>query len=219
MRPTSAVRSLAWLLLCTLVLTSGTGCFTFAANLIHAIKGNKRPAEYNALKGKKVAIVCSTDSGLSSNQSSELLTRFVRARLEENVKDIKIVRQEEVNSWIDSHSWTEADYKEIGKGVGADQLLAISLTNLSLRDGMTLYKGKCDIKVTVYDIKDEGNIVYRKQIPEFEFPKIGGQAVTDSTESKFRGYFISIVSEKIATLFYDAEANQDVALDATLSNL
>jgi hypothetical protein len=214
MRPSFALKSLLCLLVGTVILTSSAGCLSLAANLIHAIKGNKRPAEFNALKGKKVAIVCGTDDGLSSNATSTLLTRYVQALLEENIKDIKVVRQDQIDRWIDSHEWKATDYEEIGKGVNAEYVLAINVMNLSLRDGMTLYRGKCDISVAVYDIKDNGRVVFRKQMPEFEFPKIGGPTVTDTSEAKFRGLFLTVVSRKIATLFYEAEATEDYALDA-----
>lgn len=214
MRPRLYVRNLAWLLLGAALLSNSVGCINFAANLIHAIKGNLKPAEYNAFKGKKIAIVCGTDNGLSSSPTSILLTRYVQALLEENVKDIKVVSQDEVDRWIEGNNWKESDYEEIGKGVGADQVLAINITDFSVRNGMTLYQGKCDISVTVYDVKNDGKVVYRKLIPEFVFPKIGGPTVTDTSEGKFTGLFLTVVSRKIATLFYAAEANEDFAIDA-----
>lgn len=201
----------------SLALVVGTGC-AHVANLIYAVKGNTVPAEYDGFDGKRVAILCSTDSGLSNDATAALLSRYVQATLENKVKEIEVVKQEEVEQWLDVHGWTKSDYYEIGKGVKADQVLAIDLMNLSLRDGATLYRGKADISVKVYDVSQEDKILYSKNIPEFSFPKIGGSPVTDSSEAKFRGVFVTIVSQKIASLFYAAEANADYALDATVSS-
>lgn len=197
------------------MLVSTTGCVRLAANLFNAIQGNERPPEYDGFKGKKVAVVCGTDRGLGVDETSALLIRYVHAALNTNIKDIQLVRPEEVERWVDEHGWTESDYVEVGKGVKADQLLAIDVARLSLKDGATLYVGKCDLTVTVYDIQDGGAILYRKQIPEFMYPTMGGTTVTDVSEAKFRARFTAILANKVAGLFYPVDPTLDVALDAT----
>jgi hypothetical protein len=200
-------------------LTSSTGCVNLASNLLYQLYGNKKAAEYSGFKGKKVAIVCGTEKGLSSDATATLLTRYLDALLSSNIKDITIVRQDKVEKWLDAHGWSDADYQEIGKGVEADQVLAINLMNMTLRDGMTLYKGKADISVSVYDVADGGKCVYRKNFPEFEYPRIGGPTVTDTSEARFHVLFLTVVSQYIGTLFYDADPNEKVALDALSASL
>jgi hypothetical protein len=208
------LRGLAWTSLLVFALTGASGCVNLASNLMYAWTGNKAPAEYPGFKGKKVAIVCGSDRGLSNDATSTLLTRYLEALLSKNVKEITIIKQDKVDQWLDARGWSESDYEEIGKGVGADQVLAINMSNVSLRDGMTLYKGKADISVSVYDVNDDGKVVYRKTFPEFEYPKIGGPTVTDTTEPRFRGLFLTVVSQRIGTLFYDADPTELVGLDA-----
>jgi hypothetical protein len=200
-----------------LLVTAG-GCVSLAANLLHAIHGNNRPAEFDGLKGRKVAIVCGTDSGMGTDATSALLTGYIHAALNNNVKDIDIVRQSEVERWLDSHGRSDADYVEVGKGVGADSVLAVEVLNLSLKNGATLYKGQSDISVTVYDVSAGGKVVFRKLIPEFVFPKMGGPTVTDISEAKFRSRYLTIVASTISGLFYDVDATADFALDATANS-
>ena len=210
----TVLRSLPWVCLLGLAIASGSGCVNLASNILYAINGNKAPADYPGFKGKKVAIVCGTDKGLSNDATATLMTRYLEAILSKNVKEVTIVGQEKVDKWLDARGWNESDYAEIGKGVGADQVLAINISGLTLRDGMTLYKGKADISVSVYDVADEGRVVYRKSFPQFEYPKMGGPTITDTTEPRFHAFFLSIVSQHIASLFYDADPKDLYALDA-----
>lgn len=211
-------RPTPWLVLLLAGTMTMAGCVNLAANLIHAVQGNNRPAEFGGLEGQRVAIVCATDSGLDSDATNLILSNNIHAALSINVKDIEVVRHSEIEQWLDVHSWEQSDYVEIGKGVKADRLLAVELVNLKLKNGQTLYRGEADITVTVYDIENGGRILYRKQIPEFAFPASGGKPVTETSENKFRSFFLAVVTRKIAGLFYEVDATADYALDATVSS-
>ncbi len=194
-----------------------TGCISFMANLMHAIHGNMAPAEYDGLENKRVALICTTDEGLRSNATNTILTNSLHAALGMNVEDIELVRQSEVDKWMESGRHDAFDYVEIGKGVDANRVLVVQISNLKLKNGQTLYRGSADIQVTVYNVED-GNIHYRKQIPDFAFPNSGGKPVTETTETKFRSFFLAVVTRKIAGLFYPVDATADYALDATVSS-
>ena len=202
----------------SLLLSSSMGCVRLAANMINAIQGNDRPAEYAGFKEQRVAVVCGTDKGLSNDATTALMTGYVHMALNTNVKKIELVRAEEIEQWLDVHSSIESDYVEIGKAVKADKLLAIDISNLKVKDGQTLFRGQCDIGVTVYDINAKGAIVYRKQIPEFTFPKMGGPTIVDTTEPKFRNQFLKIIAIKVAGLFYPVDPTAEYALDATANS-
>jgi hypothetical protein len=204
-------------LLAILVATS-CGCINLAANMLHAIQGNERPAEYDGLKGKRVALVCTTDGGFGADATSAMLSSYIHAALNSNVDKIDLVKQSEVDRWIDSHSQADADYIAVGKGVDAERVVALEVMNMSLRDGATLYRGRADVSVTVYDIPSDGNILYRKQMPEFEFPKLGGPTITDISEAKFRARYLTIVARTVSGLFYPVDATADFALDATANS-
>ncbi len=205
--------------LLVILLISGVsalgGCINFAANMIHAITGNNRAADYDGLKEKRVAVVCLTDGGLAADADSAMLTSYIHAGFNSNIKKIDVVRSSEVERWIDSHSHESADYLEIGKGVKAERVVAVEVVNLSVKNGATLFQGKSDIAVTVYDISAGGKILYQKNIPEFVFPKMGGPSITDVSEAKFRARYLAIVARTVSSLFYPVDATADFALDAT----
>lgn len=189
-----------------------------AANMIHAITGNNRPADYDGLKEKRVAVVCLTDGGLAADANAAMLTNYIHAGFNSNIKKIDVVRASEVERWIDSHSSQGADYLEIGQGVKADRVVAVEVVNLSVKNGATLYQGKSDISVTVYDIPGGGKILYQKNIPEFVFPKMGGPTITDISEAKFRARYLAIVARTVASQFYPVDATADFAIDATANS-
>lgn len=200
-----------------LLLATNTGCIALFANLMHAIHGNMLPAEYSGLEEQRVAVVCLTDTGFRSSAESSILVNNLHADLSMNVKDIEVVRHSEIEQWLDVHGIQDSDYVEIGKGVKADKVLAVEISGLKLKEGQTLYRGYADVTVTVYDVPN-GQIRYRKTIPEFTFPTTGGKPVTETSESKFRSYFLAVITRRIASLFYEVDATRDYALDATASS-
>ena len=202
-------------LIVCLLIGSAPGCINLAANLIHAVRGNDRPAEYDGLTGKRVAVVVGTDKGLGNDTTSTLLTSYIQALMNTHLEDADVIAQRELEQWLDSHNGSDADYFEIGKGVNADVVVAVDVTNLSLKNGATLYRGQADISVSVFDVASGGKILYRKQMPEFAFPKLDGVPTTDTSIAKFRGAFLGIVAEKVAGLFYPVDPTTDFALDAT----
>ncbi len=204
-------------LLCGVLVTSSTGCVRFMANMINAIQGNERPAEYDGFKEQRVAVVCGTDQGLSSDATTALMTGYIHMALNQHIKKIDLVRPEEIEQWLDVHGTVESDYVEIGRAVKADKLLAIDLSKLRVKDGPTLYRGRCDVGVTVYDISNKGAIVFRKQVPDFTFPK-DSAAIADTSETKFRNLFLKIIANKVAGMFYPVDPTADYGLDATANS-
>ena len=143
-----------------MVLTQ-PGCAGVIAQVLYVFKGgdNIEP-DYSGLEGKTVAIVC-VANGSSTGPSSvpSLLERSVGMLLTQKGKKIKVVPPGDVANWIDNNDWNQLDYREIGRGIKADMVLAIDLDNLSLHEGSTLYKGLADVTLTVYDMKSEGKPV------------------------------------------------------------
>ena len=197
------------------ILSLSSGCINLAANLLYAIQGDMRPAEFDGLKEKRVALICISSDGSGGESNRKLLESQISALLNSNVDKIDLVRPEEVAKWLSAHSSTDNEYLDIGKGLKADFLIAVDVDNLTLKNGATLYRGQCDINVEVYDISAGGKIVFHKDIPEFAFPKIGGTATTDVSEAKFRSAYLMIVAQTIASTFYEVESTSDFAIDAT----
>jgi hypothetical protein len=212
--------SLSWnaasLIVATMAL-SLSGCLQFSANIIRAIVGDERPAEYAGFIEQRVAIVCTSGSSAENSSVSTLLTRYIQAAFKENIKKIEFVDQDDVERYIGSNGGQTIDFYELGKQVKATRVLNIDVTGLTLRDGPTLFRGQCDLDVTVYDITQKGMIVYTKQFPEFAYPREGG-TIADTTEAKFRNRYLAVVARKVSGLFYPVDPTSDVALDATANS-
>jgi hypothetical protein len=191
------------------------GCVRFAANMIHAIRGNDLPAEYAGLAGQRVAVICSVDGSVASEASGSMLTSFINSLLVNNLPKSTIIRQEEVERWLEIEGWSGNDTLAIGRGVKADQVVSVQVNDLKLREGATLYRGTCDIRVSVYDVKADGRLAFAKDITEHAYPRVGGTPVSDTTETKFRSAYLQVVAHKVAGLFYPSDPTFEYALDAT----
>ena len=205
------------ILLCGLLATS-SGCLArFAAHLLNAGSGNMVPAKYTGLSNKRVAVI--TVSGSSSfgpTSAAERVARVVEQSLRDNVKHIDLVSEQEIADWIDRNDWNTIDYQEIGEAVGADLVVAVDLLTFSLYDGKTLYRGKCDASITVYDVKNRGEVLFEESPPQIIFPIASGLHTTDASESEFRRWFIEYVGQRLARNFHPYDVANDFARDTTV---
>lgn len=186
------------------------GCAQLASHLIYAMKGAKRPAECKALEGKKVAVVCVSQAstyGLGTEPS--VLSRNVESLLKKEVKNIKLIPQSDVENWIDNNGWNELDFRQVGRGVNAEIVVAIDLESFSLYEGATLFKGRAQYTTSVYDMTQKGELVFRAHPPEAQFPANGGYHSTDTTEANFRRSFLQYLAIQIAKPFYEYDMHQD----------
>ncbi|WP_044302540.1 hypothetical protein [Rhodopirellula sallentina] len=199
-------------------LVTQTGCLGIVSNLMHAVGADRIPAECDALKDSKVAVVTMTDqSHYSDDIASRLLNRRVRDILSMEVKGLTLVHEDAVQQWRDTHGWDNIDYLEIGKSIKAEKLLAIELTDMRLRDGATLYRGRAGVQLIVYDIEQE-KVVFRKEIDEFTYPVNAGQYTSETTEPKFRKLFLGMLAQRIARVFHPYDFADTVALDGALAS-
>jgi hypothetical protein len=200
--------SLAWLL----AAASGCGPLATVAWLIHGPE--MIPAEFDGLKGKRVAVVCLDAKSLSGpGGEADTIAKAVSMMLDRNVRDIKMVRQSEVADWLDSHGDDLTDFRDVGRGVKADMVVGIDLLSFSLHEGQTLLKGRAKVGIKVYDMKKGGELVYEKAPTEHAWPENGARHVTEN-EANFRNIFIGMLAERIARDFYPFELAQTFSPDA-----
>jgi hypothetical protein len=198
-----------------LIVMCTSGCVGIAAQLMYMAGMGDIPAEFEGLEGKRVAVVCvSNRSAYGSGQEAEALARMVSVILRREVKKIDVVSHTEINNWKDISDWDEVDYRAVGRGVKADMVVAIDLKSMSYYEGQTLYKGRANFSVTVYDMKDSAKVVWSKDTPDFQFPVQGGRPVTDMVEAKFQKSFLTIMSQDIARSFHSYDKVIDVSRDA-----
>jgi hypothetical protein len=209
--------SVVLLLVIACGILSTTGCVRLAANMLYAIRGNDSPAEYDDLKESRIAVVCSTTGTGASEAVNSLISSNIISALSRNLTKADLVKQEDMDRFMEMEGWSDGDPLKLAKGVRADHLVVIAVDNLKLRDGATLFRGQCDIHVKVYDMKNGGRVAFEKEILEHSFPRNGGTPITDTTETKFRSTYLQLVSHKISSLFHPVDPTLDVALDATAS--
>ncbi len=203
-----------------LLLPLAGGCAGLLTTMRWVGGDNLVPAEFDQLEGKRVAVVCvSDDSSYGSGAESLLLAREVSSLLRANVDDIELVRADEIADWIDREGWDEIDYREIGRGVKAETVVAIGLAGFSIREGSSLYNGRADLTLTVYDMAEGGHEVFRKSIPEFSFPATGPHPVGDLSEVQFRRAFIKTLSQQTARYFYPYDMHEDYSRDTAFIRL
>jgi hypothetical protein len=205
-------RGLTLFALCLLVPMSG--CVGLMAQMLYWSGAGKLKAAFGGLEKKRVAVICVSDSSSFGLGTDSLqLARMVAGTLKENVKEIKVVRPDEIADWIDRHDWNEVDFAEVGRGVSADFVVAVELTSFSLYEGQTLYRGRANVKVRVLDIKAGGHEVFSRKLNEITYPTSGGYSTTDSSEAKFRAAFLKNLADQVSLLFYDHDPWDEYSSD------
>jgi hypothetical protein len=206
-------RRLMWLLAGSLLL-AGSGCLPLAANLMHVMRGGQVPPEFDKLQGKRVAVVCGSEAGIGVDSSSLMLAHNLSNLLRIRGKKIEPIGQDQIDRWLSSYADQDQDYLEIGRGVRADYVLAVQMNSLRLRDGQTLFRGQCDLEIQVIDVSRGPRPVFYKSLPNFAYPRVGGQSTHETDPVKFERLFLAVVAEHISRYFCPHDIGADVALDA-----
>jgi hypothetical protein len=190
----------------------GCGPIATIAWLIHGPE--MLPAEFDGLRGKRVAVVCLDANSLSGpGGEADAVGKAVTALLTKNVPEIHMVKQSEVADWLDNHGSDVTDYRDVGRGVKADMVVGLDLLSFNLHEGKTLLKGRAKVGVKVYDMKKGGELVYEAAPKEIGWPENGARHVTEN-EANFRTIFIGMLAERIARDFYAVELATSFGDDA-----
>jgi hypothetical protein len=176
-------------------LLSASGC-TLMATAMYVIQGANTAADFDGLRGKRVAVVCRPVTSLHFRDSSVSrdLAKQVGTLLVKNVPKIELVDQREVFEWADENNWEE--YVDIGKAVKADMVVGLDLEEFNLYQGQTLYQGKANLPQAVYPPN--------AAIPAGEKP-----------ETQFRRQFVTYLARQVAHYFFDHDPTVEFASDST----
>lgn len=215
-RPSSRRRYPLAALVLLAVLIPTFGCVSALTTVLYLVKGNDVPAEYNGLRGKRVAVVCQPMVALQYRNSTAAkdLAREISRLLRSKVRKIKLIDQRKVDEWIDENSWQ--DYAEVGKALKADMVVGIDLEDFTVYMDQTLYQGKANVTLKVIDCSTEGGkIVFERHLPQVVYPPNHGVPVSDRpSEAQFRREYMAVLADRIARHFYAHDPYQDEALDA-----
>lgn len=209
-----AARSrIAYLAALLVVALPAIGCQGLSLTALYLIKGFDVDPDFKDLKGKTVAVVCrATETYSNTNVSRELATEVAKL-LREKVPKIKVIDQQKVADWMDNNTWEE--YTEVGKAVKADMVVAIDLERFSDLASQTLYQGKANATVMVYDCKHGGKEVFRRRLPQLVYPRSAPvQASERDSEDAFRREFVGVLAGRIGQYFYAHDPHADIGEDA-----
>lgn len=185
---------------------------------MHVAGMDLTPPKYDGLAKSTVAIITVTDNSQYTNDpAARTLSRRVGEELTVNVKDVNLVREDLIEQYRDVHGYDSVDYREVGKEVGADKVLVIELTDLNLRDGMTLFRGRADVFLQVVDVTT-GNTEFKTSIDQYTFPKSTGQHSSETTEDRFRKLYLRVLAGEIARTFYAFDATELIAMDSMIAS-
>jgi hypothetical protein len=204
---------LALLVLATVVPLSG--CTQLLLTSMYFIKGVETPAEFKELKNTKTAVVCRplVELQYSSSSAAEQLARVTGLLLKSRIKKIEIVKPQAIEEWTDENPWDE--FTEVGKAMNADHVLGIEIEEFSLYQGQTLYQGRARVKVVVHDMREGGDVVFERALPEIIYPPNAGIPTSEKAEEEFRKQFIGVVADRVGRFFYSHDHRNDAALDST----
>lgn len=197
-------------------VTAG-GCNALATAM-YVIEGTNTRADFDGLKGKTVAVVCRPVTSLHFRDSSVSrdLAKQVGLLIEKHVPKVKLIDQRDVFEWADENNWEE--YVEVGKALKADMVIALDLEEFSLYQGQTLYQGKANMRLLVYDVNQGRAPVFERNLPQAVFPPNSAIPAGEKPEAQFRRQFVNYLAQTIARYFYDHDNTVEFANDSTALN-
>lgn len=206
------------LLLAATLLISSTGCIGGMAQILYVIRGHKTPAAFKGLQGKKIAVVVVSDAsayGAGADTLTYTVGKAISVDLARNLKDASLIPPSRIEEWIDKNEFDESSFVKIGRGLEAEMVVAVEIGAYTIHDGATMFKGQSDLSVNVYDIANNGQIVYSNGPNEFVFPKMGRPAI-QTTDRNFERLYLAKLTSHVARLFYSHDQLDSVAEDAAM---
>ena len=206
--------AVALMLALAMAVLPSFGCRSTLATAVYLIKGTDVDPDFAELKNKRVAVVCRPLVTLQYRNASAArdLAQEVSLLLEQKVPKIKIIDQRKVSEWTDENTWEE--YAEVGKALKADMVVGIDLEGFSIFQGQTLYQGKANATIRVYDCNEGGKVVFKKILPQSKYPPNSGVPTSERLEAEFRREFVAVLADQIGRHFYAHDPHADLALDA-----
>lgn len=202
-------RNLSWLSAVALLVAVTAGCNGLVLTAAYLIKGNTEDPEFDGLKKKTVAIVCRPSSSLKTMDpaaANDLADR-VQEYMKINGSKIKLIDQQKVREYLDEEDHADAESAEIGKALKADMVVSIDLEMFKYIVSPTLYQGRSDVSIRVYDCKT-GKIAYRKSLPDLPFPNHAQPS--EGRPEQFRATYIEILSKRIGECFCEHESHSEI---------
>lgn len=197
-----------------LALLPLTGCMGFAA-FKYIFDGEPTiDPEFTQLEDAKVAVVCYASSNIRYSFDSvdtDIAKKLARL-LQQQVDGIEIVEPDLVESWLDQHAnWS--DVTKIGKEFQADYVVFADIQEFSIyeKKSPNMYRGRSYVDIRVYDVKNEGDIVYEEDLESF-YPLGRPIPIGEKREKSFRREYVMRLANEIGRHFYPYLPGEDVKM-------
>lgn len=194
------------------MLIALSGCAPLAV-VMSVFKDMRTPAEYPFLEKSRVAVVVASEAGTFANESDVLLGREISQLMQSNISKVRMVSTDEVMQWTREDALDALDVSALRAKLKADAIVLVEVRDLTLRDGPTLYRGRSNSTVAVFD-ENHGDIAaFRKEFQNLVFPTSSISA-SEINEGRFKRLYLEVLARRISRAFYPYEPNEDVGLDA-----
>jgi hypothetical protein len=166
-------------------------------------------------KEAKVAILVHSDLELRPEMldANRQLAEFVRSALNEackaNGEKVKIISPTKVENYLKNHpDWETMDRTELGEKLGADRVIFLEVTHLSLYQpgsANMIYRGEAHITVELIDVPGDDNDEPTKKEFTCTYPtdSKGGLALVEADRpvQAFKAEFFKYIAKQIAWHF------------------
>ena len=160
----------------------------------------------------RVAVVCYAPDELTKfhDNIDQLLTTRLSAMLYKN--KIDIVNPDAIIAWMVNHpDWDTPE--EIGADFYVNFVVYVDITEFSLyeQDSTSLFRGRCDAIVSVYEMatNGDGKRIFNKEINSV-FPIQVPRSASDVSYESFRNEYFFRLADEIGRLFYPYLNGDDV---------
>lgn len=187
-----------------------SGCGQAMGVLARAIHGDNEDPPCMEMEGK-VAVVCRPRASTSYQYGdvANELAKAVSTKVSMGIKDFKkkkkresiqMIPHDDVEKYCDGME-AESDFVEIGKAVGADQVIAIDLLGFNHIAGTNVWQGHADMNVQLIDVKT-GDVVYEPEsLPEYVYPRNYVIPSTEQNEWNFQREYILRLGKYVSKQF------------------
>lgn len=164
-------------------------------------------------KDVRVAVVCYADEDLKyeCENIDHIIAHQVTHQLA-NVGKVEVVPNDEVRTWmVQNPDWDTA--AEVGAAFDVNYVVYIDVSEFSLyeRDSNTLFRGRCEAIVSVYEMETdgEGKRIFSHDLNS-QYPIQVPRSATDVSYDTFRMEYFSRLSDEIGRLFYPHLTGDDI---------
>jgi hypothetical protein len=93
--------------------------------------------------------------------------------------------------------------------------VGVELEDFRLHQGQTLYQGRANVEIKVYDLKEGGKMVFSKTPKPSIYPPNAAVPTSEKQEGQFRREYVKVLAEEVARHFYDHDSRVNFAVDST----